>query len=183
MDRNAKIATALIIALVSVASALTVRACYVASNSQSIGAGSSQSTGISSSQPTGPCGAGAEISVNNVEFCALDVTADSEILQEGYTRLKQPVSYMGVTFTTSCGNGEPCGDIGCWPSNVTCVAMGLGVIKLNVAFPDGSNETIQGVIGDTAPGPTLSEHSNPRAGFEMQGPYGSLRLILLVQEQ
>jgi hypothetical protein len=89
---------------------------------------------------------------------------------------------MGVNFTTSCGNGEPCGNIGCPPfTNGTCVVMDLGFIKLNMGFQDGTNETLNVAIGDAIPGPTLSKHSNPRAGFEMQGPFSSMKLILLVE--
>ncbi len=139
--------------------------------------------GPSSHPATGICGAGMEVNISSTKYCALDVTADSEILVEGgYTRLTHPVVYMGVNFTTSCGNGERCGNIGCPPSNTTCVAMTLGAIKLNMVFSDGTNETVNAVIGDSMPGPTLSQHSNPRAGFEMEGPYTSPKLLLLVQE-
>ena len=137
---------------------------------------------LSAPHQTTPCGGGTEVIINSSRFCGLDVTADSEILVEGgYTRLKQPISYMGVNFTTSCGNGEPCGNIGCYPSNTTCAVMSMGAIKLNMVFPDGTYETLNAEIGDTWP-LMLSQHSNPRAGFEMLGPYDSPKLFLLVQE-
>jgi hypothetical protein len=138
--------------------------------------------GPGSHQAVGVCGAGTEVNISSTKYCALNVTADSEILVEGgYTRLKQPISYMGVNFTTSCGNGEQCGNIGCPPTYTTCVMMSMGAIKLNMAFSDGTNETVNAVIGDTWP-LKLSQHSNPRAGFEMLGPYNSPELFLLVQE-
>jgi len=139
--------------------------------------------GPSGHTPTGICGAGTEVNISSTKYCALNVTADSEILVEGgYTRLKQPISYMGVNFATSCGNGERCGDIGCPPfTNNTCVVMSLGAINLNMAFSDGTNETVNAEIGDTWP-LKLSQHSNPRSGFEMLGPYNSPKLFLLVQE-
>jgi DNA-binding HxlR family transcriptional regulator len=138
---------------------------------------------LSAPHQTTPCGAGTEVIINSTRFCGLDVTANSEILVEGgYTRLKQPISYKGVNFTTSCGNGERCGNIGCPPfTNNTCVMMSMGAIQLNMVFPDGTNETVNAVIGDTWP-LKLSQHSNPRAGFEMLGPYASPKLFLLVQE-
>jgi len=138
---------------------------------------------LSAPHQSTPCGAGIEVIVNSTRFCGLNATDNAEILVEGgYTRLKEPISYMGVNFTTSCGNGERCGNIGCPPfTNNTCVMMSMGAIQLNMAFSDGTNETLNAVIGDTWP-LTLSQHFNPRAGFEMLGPYNSPKLFLLVQE-
>jgi hypothetical protein len=59
--------------------------------------------------------------------------------------------------------------------------MPFDAIKLNMAFADGSNETLNAVVSEGMPGPTLSKHYSPRAGFEMEGTYASPRLILLVQ--
>jgi hypothetical protein len=167
MNRKEELIVATALVLTALASLLIALTYY--------GPGSRQANSI--------CAPGAEVNISSTKYCALDVTADSEILVEGgYTRMTHPIVYLGVNFTTSCGNGEECGNIGCPPLNTACVTMSMGAINLNMMFRDGTNETVYGVIGDSMPGPVLSHHSGPRAGFEMQGPYTSPKLLLLVQE-
>jgi len=138
--------------------------------------------GTGTGQPTGVCGAGTEVSINSTKFCALDITSELEFAGNGYSSLPNPITYLGVRFSTVCQDNVTCGTSPPSSGGGTTTVTTVAVFKFNLAFSDGTNETIGTVLGDSIPPPVLSHHSDPTAGFEMQGPYDSMTFLLLVQE-
>jgi hypothetical protein len=88
---------------------------------------------------------------------------------------------MGVTFETYC----PPEYSGCPGANGTVTVVYLGIMTFTMSFPDGTNETASGVIGDATYIPILSGHSSPRAGMLIELTYGAHqtidRVFLLVE--
>jgi hypothetical protein len=138
--------------------------------------------GLGSNQAIGVCGAGTEVSINSTKFCALDITSELQFAGNGYSLLPNPITYLGVRFSTVCQENVTCGTSSQSPGSVTATATTVAAFKFNLAFSDGTNETIGTVLRDSIPPPVLSHHSDPIAGFEMEGPYDSMTFFLLVQE-
>ncbi|HVP23605.1 MAG TPA: hypothetical protein VMS77_06810 [Conexivisphaerales archaeon] len=118
-----------------------------------------------------------KMTFNGTVYCSFDVTGFTTVSNQGYANMNHPVDFMGVLFQTIC----PYGYDGCPnPGTVTTVTS-LGVVQMNLTFADRRSEMVSVVFGDDIPPPVLSKHSNPVAGFEILGPYDSLKLVLLVQ--
>lgn len=167
MNQREELIVAAALVLTAVASFLVIWTYY--------GPGSRQAISI--------CGAGTEVSINSTKFCALDVTNQLEFAGNGYSRLPNPVNYMGIQFSTVCQDNVVCGNAGCPPStNGVCTVTTVSVLRFNMVFPDDANESLSTIIGDDIPPPVLSSHQNPVAGFEVIGPHSSLKFLLLVQE-
>jgi hypothetical protein len=103
--------------------------------------------------------------VGGSAFYTDNVTSDISVGNPGYSYfLNGSVAFMGVEFATICppiyaGCPIPAG------GNMSSQqALYAGAIRLNVAFRDGTNETIGDVIGETYT-VSLSQHTNPRAGI------------------
>jgi hypothetical protein len=129
------------------------------------------------------------IDFNGTAYCSSDVSKDVVVGSPGYSYfLNSSVAFMGVVFQTLC----PANYSGCPGSsgNSTATVLYAGAMKAVVTFPDKSNETIGGVVGDSDQALFLSAHADPRAGIEIQyvpGLYASgastsnYRVLLLVQ--
>lgn len=42
------------------------------------------------------------VNMNGIEYCTLDVTSEMELAIPGYTIMRTPQAFMGVTFETVC---------------------------------------------------------------------------------
>jgi hypothetical protein len=125
--------------------------------------------------------------MNGSTYCALDVSNDIVVGNPGYSYfLNGSVEFMGVRFVTWC----PAMYVGC-PSQSDSAsqvqtALYAGVIRLNMTFPDKSNETIGSVIGDLTHLVLISKHTNPNAGISIQYVYdghtSSYEVLLLVED-
>jgi len=117
------------------------------------------------------CGLGAQlIALNAAEYCADDVANDTVLGGPGYSYFRnESITFMGVTFETIC----PSEYMGCPGANSTATLVTLGIMRFTMAFPDKTNETQSGAIGDATYIPILSSHSNPRAGMLIEITYGN----------
>jgi hypothetical protein len=128
----------------------------------------------------------SEITVNGTEYCSLDVTENMTFEEFGYSMLNAPVTFMGVTFESTCqSNAANC------PTESQSAAQSTvssGVIPFELIFPDSGIQYI-GALYPSSNGPGQEEYyltstqTSPRAGFLLEGastaPY--LRVILLVE--
>ncbi len=119
------------------------------------------------------------VNLNGVSYCSLDVSDYAQIGVPGYATMNESLKFDGVLFQNVC----PSIYSGCPGQQATKELILMGVVEFNLTFPDGTNETLTALLGDDIPPPVLSGHSNPTAGFEILGPFSSLKLLLLVQEQ
>jgi hypothetical protein len=122
---------------------------------------------------------GTETTYNGTVYCTLDVTDFAQIPVPGYASMNESFDFDGVLFQIVC----PSNYSGCPGQAAVKTIVPLGVVEFELTFPDGTTETLNGLWNDAAPPPVLSVHSNPVAGFEIVGPFNSLRLVLLVQAQ
>jgi len=138
----------------------------------------------------------SEITVNGTGYCSLDVTDNMTFQQFGYSVLNAPVTFMGVTFETTCQlNGANCAAESHGAAQST---VSSGVIPFELIFPDSGIQylgalypscTCQGqeeyylTPTETPVAPGTMPGTPSRAGFLLEGastaPY--LRLILLVE--
>jgi hypothetical protein len=150
---------------------------------------SSQTTTTGTSSET----ACIEIAVNGTGYCSLDVTNNMTFQQFGYSALNAPVTFLGVTFETTCQlNAANC------PPEGQNAGQSAGVIPFELIFPDSGIQylgafypscTCQGqeeyylTPSETPVAPGTMPGTPSRAGFLLEGastaPY--LRLILLVE--
>lgn len=132
-------------------------------------------------RPTQGCVVSASTTrVGGSAYYTDNVTGDISVGNPGYSYfLNGSVTFMGVRFQTLCppiyaGCPVPPG------ANATSQEpLYAGAIRLNVSFPDGTNETIGDVIGETT-SYFLSQHSTPRAGFLIVDTRFGYRSYLLV---
>ena len=129
----------------------------------------SNSTGVG----TGSCGLGVQLITvrgSTTEYCADDVANDTVLGGPGYSYFRnESITFMGVTFQTIC----PSEYMSCPGANSTAATVMLGIMRFTMAFPDKTNETLSGVIGDDTYIPILSSQSNPRAGMLIEITYGA----------
>ncbi len=127
----------------------------------------------------------SEIAVNGTGYCSLDVTDRVTFSQEsGDGVLNAPVTFMGVTFESTC----PDQAFYCVPESQFAApgAVSGGAISLELVFPDGAMQDISAPFLST-PCPCQVEYyltsSQTSAGFLLKGestaPY--LMVILLVE--
>jgi len=126
---------------------------------------------------------GTEVTFNGTQYCSLDVSAFTTVSVQRYANMNHPVKFMGVLFQTVC----PSDYEGCPSQGATLTVMTMGVVKLNLTFGDGTNETVSVVFADSCPNsPVLTQqHLAPQAGFYLDcvtgSPVGPIKLILLVE--
>lgn len=105
------------------------------------------------------------LDVNGTYYWAEDISNDITIGSPGYSYfLNGSVTFDGVKFQTIC----PSIYRGCPGSNSSSAIMYAGAIQFNMLFPDGTNETVGGVIGDLNVLYVFSQHSHyniPIAGM------------------
>jgi hypothetical protein len=103
------------------------------------------------------------VNLNGTDYCALNVTNSTQFAVPGYAVMNAPVRFMGVLFETVCPTTfEEC-------QNQTFIT--LGELRMNLIFPDGTNQTISTYFPDNFGQPTyvLSPSSAvPRAGFSLE---------------
>ena len=124
----------------------------------------------------------SEITVNGSDYCSLDVTDNMTFQQFGYSTLNAPVTFMGVTFESTCqSNAADC------PTESQST-VSSGVIPFELIFPDSSVQYI-GALYPSSIGSGQEEYyltstqTSPRAGFLLEdantAPY--VRVVLLVE--
>ncbi len=124
----------------------------------------------------------SEITVNGTGYCSLDVTDNMTLEEFGYSVLNAPVTFMGVTFESTCQtNAANC------PTESQSTDSS-GVIPLELIFPDGNTQYI-GALYPPSIGSGQEEYyltstpTSPKAGLLLEGtnlaPY--LRVVLLVE--
>jgi hypothetical protein len=124
----------------------------------------------------------SEITVNDTGYCSLDVTDNMTFAEFGYSMLNAPVTFMGVTFESTCqSNAADC------PTESQST-VSSGVIPFELIFPDSSIQYI-GALYPSSIGSGQEEYylsstqTSPRAGFLLEdastAPY--IRVILLVE--
>ncbi|MGI0080153.1 MAG: hypothetical protein ACRECH_11065 [Nitrososphaerales archaeon] len=127
-------------------------------------------------------GCNKTMDINGTQYCMLDVTDETVLVDPGYTVFKKAITYNGVTFATLC----PSGYYGC-PNvlnNETTETLLAGVINLNITFPDNTNELTGNILlQDGGQNLTvLSNQVNPRAGVFIESVPSGYSTFLLVQE-
>lgn len=130
------------------------------------GAGFSYTVQVQVEPPVNSITSTSTTTVNGSAYYADNMTSDITVGNPGYSYfLNGSVTFMGVKFATIC----PPIYAGCpIPPGTTVTTqetVGAGAIRLNLTFPDGSNETIGGVIGDITYFFVFSHHANPQAGI------------------
>jgi hypothetical protein len=113
------------------------------------------------------------MTVNGSLYYADDVSNDITLGGPGYSFFHNgSVTFLGVTFETYC----PPSDSGCpvppGTTVTTATMVYLVLIRFNATFPDGTVETVSGVIGDATYFYVFSQHEDPRAGILMSISYG-----------
>ncbi len=131
---------------------------------------------------TSLCGSNSSIAtVNETTFCSDDVSNDIVVQNPGgYAYfLNGSIIFMGVNFTSIC----PQGYYGCPGMSGTkqVTTMSVGVVRLDLTFPDQTTETIGGIIGINYFLTLLSTHANPRAGIMLLDTHSGYQVFLLVQ--
>jgi len=102
------------------------------------------------------------MSVNGTWYWADNISNDIVVGAPGYSYfLNSSVILDGVKFQTIC----PSIYRDCPGSNSSSTVVMAGAIRFNMSFPDGANETVGGVIGDSNILYVFSQHSTPRAGM------------------
>ncbi len=124
----------------------------------------------------------SEITVNGTGYCTLDVTDNMTFEEFGYSVLNAPVTFMGVTFESTCQSNAA----NCPTESQSTVS--IGAIPFELIFPDGGIQYISALypsnIGSGQEEYYLtSTQTLPRAGFLLEdattAPY--VRVILLVE--
>ncbi len=123
----------------------------------------------------------SEIAINGTGYCSLDVTDNMTFEQFGYSILNAPVTFMGVTFESTCQSNPA----NCATESQSTVSSGF--IPFELIFPNGEIQYISALYPPGIPGQEeyylTTTQTSPTAGFLLEGastaPY--LRLILLVE--
>lgn len=139
---------------------------------------STVTTGLSSAPPP-------SMTVNGSSYYYDNVTADTTVGAPGYSYFhNSSVTFLGIQFTTYC----PPVDIGCPSTSSTSIAtyttISLGIISMSVHFPDGTNETVSVVIGDSTYAFGFTHYSDLTAGilvtYSTNGHQSGYNVYLLV---
>jgi hypothetical protein len=123
-------------------------------------------TGTSCTSTSGSPAGASTATVNGSAYYADNITGDISVGNPGFSYfLNGSVTFMGVKFATIClpiygGCPVPPGTT---VTNQETVA--IGAISLSATFPDKTNETVGGVIGDITYFFVLSHHASPQAGI------------------
>ena len=128
----------------------------------------------------------SKIIINDTGYCSLDVTDNMTYGQEsGNGVLNAPVTFMGVTFETTCPRPDV---FYCVPQSQFAAkgAVSSGVVSLELVFPDSAMRDISAPFQSTSC-PCQAEYYlasvQTSAGFLLEGmstaPY--LRVVLLVE--
>ena len=125
----------------------------------------------------------SQIIINGTGYCSLDVTDDMTFEQSGYSTLNAPVTFMGVTFESTCQSDAAI----CATESESTVSSGF--IPFELIFPNGEIQYLSALYPPGIPGQDeyylTTTQASPAAGFLLEGantaPY--LRLILLVEPE
>ncbi len=127
---------------------------------------------------TPSCASGRQTMVGGEDFCLRDVTDDFALPNPGFGYiLNGSIVYMGVKFTTVCPQRPS--QCGASDSNTT-TPLALAV-EITLSFPDGAQQTIGGVVGDSNQFTAISTQVDPRAGVEIRYQSQTYVVLLLVQ--
>jgi hypothetical protein len=124
------------------------------------------------------CGTNKPTTINGANYCIDTATDNFMVPNPGFAYiLNGSIRYMGVNFTTIC----PQTASSCTNSSSGVITPTALAINIALTFPDGTKETIGGVVGVSDEFITFSTHANPIAGVELLRLDESYAVYLLVQ--